>query len=463
MPLHRVSLVRRFQDVPPVERRVFGGEAVDEELLAAERAKMLRFQQNPEPSKGIARAMSNNRQAEASPPKARVMSYCYTSMGIGHLRRTLSITGHLSSLFPQASFLVTSGAPYASTFPVHPRLDFLNLPALTKVGRDAYEAKYLPIPFERLLRCRESILLAATQKYEPDVLLIDKAPAGVCAELMPSLRWLRRHRPQTRIVFGMRDIEDTPEATIEQWSHPCVQEAFEECFDEIWVYGMQDLFDVAAKYELSPTVQRKLRYVGYVVGAGCAHDPAPTNGTPNILVTVGGGTDGERLLATYLAEAAVRAGSLGTRSIVVGGPDLPPAATQRLREVATRIPTVEWHDCAPCMPCAMRRANLVVSMGGYNTLCEVVSHRKPVIVVPDLRPRDEQAIRGRLWAKRGLVEMVEPDEFTAPLLADKVVRALANGSHAKRDDLDLNGLARIGDRFGELLREVRQRATSVRL
>lgn len=407
--------------------------------------------------------MIGKSQPEAAPPMTRVMSYCYTSVGVGHLRRTLSISGHLSSLYPQASFLVTSGAPYASTFHVHPRVDFLNLPALAKVGRDEYEAKYLPISFDRLLRCRESILLAATQKYEPDVLLIDKAPAGVCSELMPSLRWLRRHRPQTRIVFGMRDIEDTPAATIEQWSHPCVQEAFEECFDEIWVYGMQEVFDVAEQYQLSANVQRKLKYVGYVVAAGCTHDQVSINGTPNILVTVGGGTDGERLLTTYLAEAAARARSLGARSILVGGPDLPQEAAQRLREIATRTPGVEWNDCVPCMACSINRANLVVSMGGYNTLCEVVSNGKPVIVIPDVRPRDEQAMRGRLWAQRGLVEMVEPEEFTAPLLADKVERALSNGYHASTFELDFNGLANIGDRFGDLMQEMTQRANSVRL
>ena len=43
-------------------------------------------------------------------------------------------------------------------------------------------------------------------------------------------------------------------------------------------------------------------------------------------------------------------------------------------------------------------ADCVVSMGGYNTMCEIVSARRPSLILPRSTPRQEQAIRARRGA-----------------------------------------------------------------
>jgi predicted glycosyltransferase len=137
-----------------------------------------------------------------------------------------------------------------------------------------YRSKYLGIPLEQMLRCRESLLLHAAAGFEPDLLLVDKAPLGVCRELVPTLCWLRRERPHTRVVFGMRDIGDAPEVTIEQWTRSGAFQLIAECYDEVWLYGMRRVFDVAAQYRLPPSIRAKLRYMGYIRHAPCGH-PLP--------------------------------------------------------------------------------------------------------------------------------------------------------------------------------------------
>ena len=381
-------------------------------------------------------------------PPPKVLVYCHDSVGIGHIRRSLNICERLGRHYPEASFLLATGTPYVQLLNRVPRLDTIKLPALTKVENGLYRSKYLALPTDRLMHCRENMLLQVAQDFEPDILLVDKAPLGVCRELVPTLRWLRDNRPMTRIIFGMRDIEDDATATIDLWDRDGVPEILESCFDEIWVYGMREVFDVAAEYRLSAGVRRKLHFMGYVCPSPCDHPPALRSSPRKIVVTVGGGTDGENVLDAYLAHAARRLATLGIASTLIGGPDLPAAAAGRLRAESAAIPGVEWLEFEPCMSCQFRAADLVVSMGGYNTMCELAGHGRPAVIIPRTRPRREQAIRARLWESRCPLRTLLPEELTPQRLTQTVESMLCNSKQRGAPALDLGGLDQVVQRFG---------------
>ena len=391
----------------------------------------------------------------------RVLAYCHDSVGIGHLRRTMTICERVGRTHLKSSFLLGTGTPYVPFFQPISRVDWIKLPALAKQDNGTYRSKYLAVSLDRLMRCRERMLLQAAKDYDPDVFLVDKAPLGVCRELVPTLTWLREHRPGIRIIFGMRDIEDDSQATIAQWARDGVGSFLESCFDEVWVYGMRELFDVADEYALSPRVRERLRFMGYVARKPCDHPAPPKSAAPQVLVTVGGGTDGARVLETYLGQAARRVARMGGRSVLVGGPDLPAEVGERLRRTAATIPQTHWTDFEPCMSCRIRQADLVVTMGGYNTLCDLVSQRKPALVVPRIRPRMEQAIRARLWEQRGAVRVFPPEQLAPEALAGRVAELLRDGPRRTTPDLDLNGLERVAERFDEFWAEEKPRAASV--
>lgn len=390
------------------------------------------------------------------------MAYCHDSVGVGHLRRTMAVCEHIGRRFPGSSFLLATGTPYIPLFERIPRVDYVKLPALTKSSDGTYGSKILNISLRRLIQCRQSLLQNAAEYYAPDVLLIDKAPLGVCRELIPTLQWLREHRPDTRVVFGMRDIEDEPEATIRQWARDGVVPALEAYFDEIWVYGMAEVFDPVVEYRLPDSLREKTVFTGYVSRGPCNHTPAPSS-KPHVLVTVGGGTDGRALLEAYLAESAARLDAAGVRSVLIGGPDLPEAEASRLRTIAARTAGVEWVDFESCMSCRIAQAELIVTMGGYNTLCEIAARGKPALVVPRVTPRLEQAMRARLWAEMGGVHVLEPSELTPRSLADRVANLLDAGPAPRRADLDMNGLRRIAERFDAFWTQDASHASAVRV
>jgi predicted glycosyltransferase len=112
----------------------------------------------------------------------------------------------------------------------------------------------------------------------------------------------------------------------------------------------------------------------------------------------------------------------------------------------------------------MRASALVVAMGGYNTLCEVVAAGRPTIIVPRAHPRQEQHIRAEAFAARGLVEMVPADEATPLRLAETVERVLEQPwPPATRGHWDGAGLSRIAALIADGLRRhdhMYQRATA---
>jgi predicted glycosyltransferase len=138
---------------------------------------------------------------------------------------------------------------------------------------------------------------------------------------------------------------------------------------------------------------------------------------PFLLVTPGGGGDGEALvdwvLRAYEAER-----NLPWPAIIVLGPFMPPELQADFMQRAERIERVEAITFSPHMESLMARAAGVVAMGGYNTFCEILSFDKRAIIVPRTEPRREQLIRALRAQEMGLLSvLVDDDRHDAKTMA----------------------------------------------
>jgi predicted glycosyltransferase len=374
------------------------------------------------------------------------MAYCHDSVGIGHLRRTLTICERVGRDHPGASFLLATGTPYVQLLqPANP-IDFIKLPALKKAPDGTYGSKYLGLSPEQILGCRQALLLETARSFEPDLILVDKAPLGVCRELVRTLRWVKANRPRVRTIFGMRDIEDDAAATRAQWGRDGAQSVIEECYDAVWVYGMRSVFDVVEQYRLSDRIAAKLQYVGYIARPACEHEGLARFEGKTVLVTVGGGTDGGHVLSAYLNGTAQRVAQAGARSIIVGGPDLPGDIRTPLKQIAGGVPNTQWLDFDACMSCRIREADAIVCMGGYNTLCEIAVQGKPALVIPRTQPRLEQKLRAERWERLGLVSMFADPTYSPTRLAERTLAMLERATPAAAR-LALDGLEKVAAEF----------------
>jgi predicted glycosyltransferase len=64
----------------------------------------------------------------------------------------------------------------------------------------------------------------------------------------------------------------------------------------------------------------------------------------------------------------------------------------------------------------MAACDVAVSMGGYNTVCELLTLRKRAVVVPRAQPGVEQTIRAERMAALGLLRAIDPDTLSPAVL-----------------------------------------------
>jgi predicted glycosyltransferase len=132
-----------------------------------------------------------------------------------------------------------------------------------------------------------------------------------------------------------------------------------------------------------------------------------------LLVTAGGGGDGDELVDWVLSAYEHDPGPL-LPALIVYGPFMMPEHQAAYDERAARIPKVRAITFDARLEALMARAKGVVAMGGYNTFCEILSFDKPALILPRTVPRLEQYIRARRAAELGLVAMLSDDKARDP-------------------------------------------------
>jgi len=95
------------------------------------------------------------------------------------------------------------------------------------------------------------------------------------------------------------------------------------------------------------------------------------------------------------------------------------------------------------------KAERVIAMGGYNTICEVLSFEKRALIVPRVKPRREQIIRAERLRDMGLIDMLEADSMTPKALSDWMATDLA--PLRLNDRIKLDGLSRLPAMAAQLL------------
>jgi predicted glycosyltransferase len=376
----------------------------------------------------------------------RVAFYSHNGFGLGHVRRNLKLAEGLLRRRPNADVLVITGAAGLHEFPLPANVDYIKLPSVRKQDTGRWRPRTLDIEMEHLLRLRERIILEAVRTYRPHLFVADYLPLGVERELARALEELAA-RDDARAVIGFRDVLDEPATVQRAWDTDGSRDALARLYDAVLVYGEPQWFDFAA-YGLAPDV---LRYVGLLGDPDAAARRRPP-GDVRILATTGGGADGFAVLAAALEALPLVRESLGglVRCTCVTGPLMPDADIERLRAIAKRVDgrVLRFADD---LPRKLARTSAVVGMGGYNTVCDVLSFRRPAVIVPRPGPSREQPIRGQILAERELAAALPLGECTAAALTESLESVLVRDSYPEDALPALDGIDRAVDILLELV------------
>ena len=356
---------------------------------------------------------------------ARILIYSHDTFGLGHLRRCRTIAHSLVDRFKHLSVLILSGSPIIGSFDFRSRVDFVRVPGVVKLRNGEYTPLNLHIDVDQTLRMRASIIRHTAEMFDPDIFIVDKEPLGLRGEVLETLEVLKKRG--TRLVLGLRDVMDEPKLLAPEWRRKKVLPALRDLYDEIWIYGLPQICEPLEGIALPASVRKKITYTGYLareVSTGGAPPRMPEiTKKPYILVTTGGGGDGEGLI-DWVLRAYEHDALLPYPALLVLGPFMQPEKQSEFMNRAARLKRVDAITFHSNLEALVAGAAGVVAMGGYNTFCEVLSLDKRALIIPRTTPRLEQFIRASSAARLGLISMLSEDGVNDPSVMAAALRAL---------------------------------------
>ncbi|MFQ5350456.1 MAG: glycosyltransferase family protein [Thermoanaerobaculia bacterium] len=350
----------------------------------------------------------------------RVAFYAHDTYGLGHLSRCLKLA--FAGELPEVQGVILSGSPWHGLFTPPPGFRVVPLPPVIKRGRGVYAPREGSLSLRRVLAARARRIRSTLERFRPDLLVVDNVPCGLHREVLPALRQLKQ-RPGARAVLALRDVLDRPSVVAGEWARAGALEPLTELYDEVWVFG--DAFDACDLARSGPLAAAagKVRACGHLgrrragLRPASGGQPQEPRRRPLVLVTGGGGGDAPPLVRSYLE--ALRRFRPRLNSRLVLGPDYPVAdlravpATTAVRAFEPRL--ADW----------LATSDVVVSMAGYNTVCEILESGRRAVLVPRVWPRQEQWLRALRWQREGRVRVIHPGRLSAGALWREIERVLA--------------------------------------
>ncbi len=352
----------------------------------------------------------------------RILVYVQHLLGIGHVRRASLLVGKLVEA--GAEVRVLSGG-----FPV-PGIGFDGATVIQLPPARAADPGFSAVldesgtPIDDAWKAdRARRLVAEFEALRPDALIVETYPFGrrrFRFELEPLLQ-AARENGRTFVASSVRDILVAKNNAAKEAD---MAKQARRWFDLVMVHGDPALIGFEATFPYADRIADLIAYTGYIAAPAAAEaGSSEGDGAGEVVVSVGGGAVGDRLLRTALAARSATPASEDTWRFLLG-PDVPRETAEALRRDAG--PGVIVEPARPDFPALLRRCRLSISQAGYNTVLDVLSARCRAVLVPFAEAGEsEQTVRARLLADRGMVQMVEERALDPNRLAAAITAALA--------------------------------------
>ena len=384
---------------------------------------------------------------------ARILMYSHDTFGLGHLRRCRTIAHSLVENYSGLSVLIISGSAIAGAFDFRARVDFVKIPSVIKLRNGEYTSLDKHIDLSETIRMRESIIRHTAESFRPDIFIVDKEPMGLQGEITDTLAYLKSIG--TTLVLGLRDVMDSPHLLAAEWKRKALVPKIDKTYDHIWIYGPENFYNPMIGIDITPAMRKRMSFVGFLKRQALHEDlSAHKQEGDYILVTTGGGGDGVALIQDVLG-AYEGDSTLQHKAFIVLGPYMPGKERGELLARGEALANVEVIDFDSRMEELISSARAVVSMGGYNTFCEILSFDKPALIVPRTVPREEQLLRTQRASQLGMVDMLLPEDASDPMKMSAALKALPNTPKPSQraTKFELNGLENVSELVSKLYSE----------
>jgi predicted glycosyltransferase len=365
----------------------------------------------------------------------RVMFYCQHVLGIGHLVRSAEIVRELAR---DSHVLLVTGGEIPDGFRLPENIDTLQLtPLKTSPDFSSLQLCDFSRGLEETMEIRRTLLLEAFNEFKPDVLVTELFPFGrkhFRFELLPLLERARSQQSRrTLVVSSVRDILVARKDQEEYEERVC--SLVNSFYDLVLVHGDEKFLKLDESFSRVADLCCPVAYTGYVVQQNEANADKPCGfpvveqKRPAIVVSNGSGQylTGQMLLESVLRAAHLLQGQIPHEFHVFAGPLMPEEAYSRLQTLAAASGNIKLSRYTPDLAAVLKRADLSVSMAGYNTVMDILSSGVRALVYPVTSNGDqEQSVRAEKLASTGVLDLIRSEELAPEKLAQKLGAALGN-------------------------------------
>ncbi len=335
-------------------------------------------------------------------------------LGTGHLRRA-AVLGRAAARAGADVTILSGGMPVTGLETGNAWL--VQLPPLRSDGVDfSTLLDDTGTPASDAYKTQRSDRLAQEiTAFAPDVLLTELYPfgrRGLAHEFTTAIQTARGLPRPAAVAASIRDIlapPSKPKRVVQ------TEAVLAEYYDAVLVHSDPDVVPLSASWPVSPFLQERLRYTGFVA------PPAPSGesgiaGQGDILVSAGGGAVGRNLFEKAVQAARLMPGQ--KFRLLVGGQD---AEVVRASLVAEAPDNVTVEGLRPDFRNLLARAACSLSLCGYNTAMDILQTGVPALFVPfDDGNEVEQTLRARCLSRLSGIDMMIGAEITAQSLAARL-------------------------------------------
>ena len=365
----------------------------------------------------------------------RVLIHVQHLMGIGHLRRALSIATAVVRNGMRCTVL-SGGMPVPGIAEEakDANVDFVQLPAMRSAdlsyksmldenGREVSAA---------LFAKREAIIADVLERFRHDAVITESYPFGrrsLRGEVLGLIARARELNPKVFVATSIRDILEGFETAGERVD--TVVDVLDAHYDAVLVHSDARVIKLDATFPFVERLTVPLHYTGFVDQHPTMTPPTLELPTGEVIVSTGGGVVGAELIELALNARALSRELSACPWRVLVGHNLPDRVFEALRGRAP--PGVIIERNREDFRHLLSRSTLSVSQVGYNTALDILASGVKAVLVPFRSDTQrEQTIRARVFADARLGVMVERHERSPEGLA----RAMETACHLEAPRLD---------------------------
>ncbi len=393
--------------------------------------------------------------------KKKVLFYCQHVLGMGHLIRSREIVHALKDF--EVCFL--NGGELIPGFEFDPRIEVVNLPPMkSDAAFKDIQSSVGNQTLEQVKSARTQRILAEYERIQPDVLIIELFPFGrrkFAFELIPLLSRIRLNGDQTKVVCSLRDILVSKRD--QQRHEDQVLNTMNRYFDLLLIHSDPKFQRLDETFSRMTELRCPAKYTGFVAEApskeALYHHPDDRflnddlnrdTAPPLILASIGGGRVGLELLECSIQASLLLKEDLPHRLLIFSGPYLPEDDFLKLERMIDSHSNIQVRKYTTHFLAYMTRADLSISMAGYNTCMNILVAKTKALLLPFTgNQNEEQTIRAEKLEALGLATVISSQNLEPVSLSEKIKISLLAGPMSAH--LEVDGAQKASAFLSELL------------